>query len=68
MPVVAGESLIIHSTSYSENIVKIAGGNHAWFGNYGDQKGDPPATISREKQQQTAVEAIVPFIAAKINR
>ena len=26
--------------NYTENIVKIEGGNHAWFGNYGDQKGD----------------------------
>ena len=31
---------------YTENVVIIDGGNHAQFGNYGEQKGDPPATIS----------------------
>ncbi len=30
----------------------IAGGNHAYFGNYGPQKGDGQATISRDEQQQ----------------
>jgi len=29
----------------------IEGGNHAQFGNYGEQDGDNPATISREQQQ-----------------
>ncbi len=48
---------------YTENIVKIEGGNHAQFGNYGAQKGDPPATISAEQQQDEAVSAIVDFIA-----
>lgn len=50
---------------YTENIVIIDGGNHAQFGNYGDQKGDLPATISREKQQDIAVEAILDFIKSK---
>ena len=52
---------------YTENIVLIDGGNHAQFGNYGEQKGDPSATISREQQQNVAVDAIVQFIA-KENR
>lgn len=30
--------------NYTENIIKIEGGNHAQFGNYGKQKGDPDAT------------------------
>lgn len=47
---------------YSENIVIIEGGNHAQFGNYGEQKGDPKATIGREEQQGIAVEAIMKFI------
>lgn len=51
--------------NYKENIVIIEGGNHAQFGNYGDQKGDPDATISREKQQDIAVAAIVDFIQEK---
>lgn len=36
----------------------IEGGNHAWFGNYGEQKGDGKASISREEQQRQTVEAI----------
>lgn len=47
---------------YTENIVVIEGGNHAQFGNYGAQKGDPPATMSSEEQQDIAVEAILKFI------
>lgn len=47
---------------YTENIVEIQGGNHAQFGNYGPQKGDPPATISAEEQQRQTVEAIVAFL------
>lgn len=50
---------------YTENIVIIEGGNHAQFGNYGEQKGDPPATISREKQQEVAVKEILNFIKEK---
>ncbi len=51
--------------NYTENIVIIEGGNHAQFGNYGLQKGDPPATISREEQQDIAVQAILDFIQAR---
>jgi pimeloyl-ACP methyl ester carboxylesterase len=47
---------------YTENIIVIEGGNHAQFGNYGKQKGDAEATISREEQQNQAVEAIKKFI------
>ncbi|WP_373482782.1 alpha/beta hydrolase [Acetobacterium sp.] len=48
--------------NYTDNIVFIEGGNHAQFGNYGQQKGDPPATISSEEQQDIAVQAILDFI------
>lgn len=51
--------------SYTDNIVIIEGGNHAQFGNYGRQKGDPDATISTEEQQDIAVKAIVEFIEGK---
>lgn len=51
--------------NYTENIVIIEGGNHAQFGNYGEQRGDPPATISREEQQDIAVKAILDFIQVK---
>jgi len=37
--------------------VAIDGGNHAQFGWYGDQAGDNPASISREKQQQRIIES-----------
>lgn len=43
-------------------IIKIEGGNHAQFGNYGEQDGDTTATISAQEQQSIAVEAIVEFI------
>lgn len=47
---------------YTQNIVIIEGGNHAQFGNYGEQKGDPPATISAQSQQDITVSAILEFI------
>ncbi|MFI3200969.1 MAG: alpha/beta fold hydrolase [Eubacteriales bacterium] len=47
---------------YTDNIIIIEGGNHAQFGNYGKQAGDPDATITDEEQQAITVEAIVEFI------
>ncbi len=47
---------------YDENIVVIEGGNHAQFGDYGPQDGDPPATISAEEQEDITVAAIKDFI------
>lgn len=40
----------------------LLGGNHAYFGNYGNQKGDEEADISREEQQQKTAEAVEEFI------
>jgi hypothetical protein len=37
--------------------ISIEGGNHAYFGWYGDQRGDNPATITREEQQQIVIDA-----------
>ncbi|MCB0236048.1 MAG: hypothetical protein KDG58_17825, partial [Anaerolineae bacterium] len=37
----------------------IDGGNHAQFGNYGPQKGDGIATISRDEQQRLTADAIL---------
>ena len=45
-----------------EQKIEISGGNHAYFGNYGEQKGDGTATITREEQQTIAVLEIVKFI------
>ncbi len=42
--------------------LELAGGNHAYFGNYGEQAGDGTATISREAQQAQAVSAILAFV------
>lgn len=36
--------------NYQEYIIE--GGNHAYFGNYGEQKGDGKSSISREEQQE----------------
>ena len=46
----------------TENKLEISGGNHAYFGNYGEQKGDGQASISREEQQAITVEKIMEFI------
>ena len=40
----------------------IEGGNHAGFGNYGDQKGDGHADITAEKQQAAAIQALFSWI------
>lgn len=45
-----------------KNLVEIVGGNHAYFGNYGEQEGDGNAIISREEQQSFTVESIHQFI------
>jgi pimeloyl-ACP methyl ester carboxylesterase len=42
----------------SAQFVEIEGGNHAYFGWYGDQAGDNPATISRVEQQAITVAEI----------
>ena len=45
--------------------VLIPGGNHTQFGSYGQglQRGDNPATISREEQQSQIVDATVELLA-----
>jgi len=37
------------------SFLEIEGGNHAGFGNYGNQKGDGTASISKESQQTASV-------------
>lgn len=46
--------------NFTEIIIK--GGNHAGFGNYGEQKGDNNAQISREEQQEITERAVTDFI------
>lgn len=43
-------------------VVEIEGGNHAQFGDYGEQAGDGTATISAEEQQAQTVRAILTWI------
>ena len=43
-------------------LITIEGGNHFNFGDYGVQSGDNNSTITREEQQDQAVDAIVTFI------
>ncbi len=47
---------------YTENIIIIEGGNHAQFGDYGEQKGDPKATITAMQQEDITVDAMQQFI------
>ena len=54
--------LDLQKVSTSDQIVEIEGGNHAYFGHYGEQKGDGVALISRESQQMRTVELIIEFI------
>ncbi len=45
--------------------VCIEGGNHAYFGNYGQQEGDREAEISREQQQKETAEAILEMVKGR---
>ena len=45
--------------------IVIEGGNHAGFGDYGDQKGDREAAITQKEQQEITAEAISKFIAKR---
>ncbi len=49
---------------YTDNIVVIEGGNHAQFGNYGRQPGDPEATITSQEQQRITTEAVRDFLCS----
>ncbi len=51
--------------NYNDNIVVIEGGNHAQYGDYGEQKGDLKASITAEEQQDLTVEAIRDFIESR---
>ena len=48
----------------STAFVAIEGGNHAYFGWYGAQRGDNPATITREDQQRIIIDATAAAIGA----
>ena len=52
------------SIGLSQNLTEIVikGGNHAQFGNYGDQSGDGEAQISKEDQWDETARQIEEFI------
>lgn len=56
------DGLAAEDIDYTTNTVKIEGGNHAQFGDYGPQDGDLPAAISVEEQQRQTVDAITDFL------
>jgi len=68
LTVYGSEDKVLNRTKLEgvENIVEIAGGNHAYFGNYGEQDGDGIAAITREDQQLQTTGAIVDFINVNI--
>jgi len=47
----------------STTVVVIEGGNHAYFGWYGEQRGDGEATITREEQQTIALNETIVFLS-----
>lgn len=55
-------SSVADNINYTSNIVVIEGGNHAQFGNYGPQRGDPAATITDLKQQSITVDSVHNFL------
>lgn len=66
------DSLVIYGThdllldleqvKRADEIYEIKNGNHANFGDYGDQEGDGNAEISREQQQKETINRIMKFI------
>ena len=42
--------------------VEIKGGNHAYYGNYGEQENDGIPTITAKKQQDLTIERILEFM------
>lgn len=55
-----GESKANLPASFEEKV--IVGGNHAYFGVYGEQDGDGTATISNREQIEQATEIILEFL------
>lgn len=44
-------------------VIVIDGGNHAYFGWYGEQRGDGEASITREEQQAIALSETIDFLS-----
>lgn len=52
-----------NANSLKEHVIE--GGNHAYFGDYGEQKGDGEAHITKEEQWQETVDEVLAFILLK---
>lgn len=54
---------ILDTSKIESNLaINIQGGNHAYFGDYGEQEGDGVASISRDTQQDITINALIDFI------
>lgn len=53
---------IVSKIEYETNVFMIEGGNHAYFGNYGEQKNDGIANISKRVQQEQTTNILMDFI------
>jgi Alpha/beta hydrolase family len=64
LTIYGSQDLVLDQTKvdYDTNVIVLEGGNHANYGNYGKQKGDGTASISKAEQQKQTVEAIMAFI------
>lgn len=62
--IVGDQDLIVNTSQLSDDVETyiIEGGNHAYFGDYGEQENDGEATITPSQQQQITVDIIVDFI------
>ncbi len=56
---------IANGIDYTDNIVIIEGGNHAAFGNYGKQLGDPVGEITAKQQQDETILAVTDFLISQ---
>ncbi len=62
--IVGDKDLILDSSRLSDEVSThiIEGGNHAYFGDYGEQDNDGIATLTPLEQQQKTVDIIVDFV------
>jgi len=54
--------LDLEKVSTGDEVFEIVDGNHAYFGDYGEQEGDGTALITRAEQQEQTVDRIMEFI------
>ena len=76
MTVIATNDHVINMQDYEDNKknlpesakeIVIQGGNHSQFGDYGDQRGDGQATISRDEQIEQVCEAVVRMVSPQFD-